>query len=137
MKNLLFILIIGIALVTVIVFLIKNIITILAVVSFVACIIGFFSLDSLDKLEKQHNIKLVTKKQYKVMLSSLVTPLFLAHSYYLDHRVHSFTGEYSTGLSESFLVFISFAPGVLVMLYIFSQAGLKWGRNEEMHKPGV
>jgi small-conductance mechanosensitive channel len=74
MKNLLPILIIGIALVTVIVFLIKNIMTILAVVSFVACIIGFFSLDSLNKIEKQHNIQLVTKKQYKVMLSSLVTP---------------------------------------------------------------
>jgi hypothetical protein len=137
MKNLLPILIIGIALIAVIVFLIKNLMTILAVVSVVATVIGFFSLDSLSKLEKQHNIQLITKNQYKLLLSSFFTPLFLAQSYYHDHRVYSMTGEYSTGLSESSLVFFSFTPGVLVMLYIFSQAGLKWSKFEEMDKPGA
>src|SRR5690625_792347 len=122
MKNLLVILVIAIALITVIVFIVKNIITILAIISIIATIIGFFLFDSISNLEKMHNIKLVTKRQYKVILSSYITPMCLVRPY--EH----------TSVSESFIAFIGFTPWVLVMLYVISQVGLKWNKFEELNK---
>lgn len=140
MNKLLPILIIGIALVTVIIFIIKNILIILAVIIFVVCIIGFFFLDSLNKLEKQYNIQLITKKQYKAMLSSLITPFFLAASYQEKHKVSDYDRVWSTGgsdsygLSDSVLILIGLTPGVLVMLYLILQAGYKWSKFEASSK---
>ncbi|WP_381426378.1 hypothetical protein [Sporosarcina thermotolerans] len=123
MKNLFFIIIIGIVLISILIFISSHIVTILAVISFIVLLIGLFSLDSLNKLEVQNHIKLISKSQYKTLLSAYISCMYLTQVYYNDTYSH-FTNR--AGVSESLLVFLAFAPGAVVMMYVLISASLKW-----------